>query len=232
MELGLQEPRHTAEQVLDAAGEGGHAVGLELAEVDHVVRLGDGGDELKLPAERPLLHPQGAAGTVQVQRDPPFLGGGRHAGGLIEGLQQAGGIEAAGAVRQGDPPDPQLPQVGGHRLHQQRMGGGSPLGVRPHNQIGLEHHMGLRGDLHPQALEMQGHRLFERLKLVAFGLYTGDPAHGRPSDGGGGVGIAAGDGHRGLPRPLGGQLGQIGHHMLLGAEVAGIHQGDPPVERL
>ena len=54
VELGLQKSRHTAEKVLDPAGEGGHAVGLELAAVDHEIRVRDRVDDVEVAAEGPL----------------------------------------------------------------------------------------------------------------------------------------------------------------------------------
>ena len=160
MQFRFLQAGDTAEEVLHTAGEGGHAVGFELAHRNQQVGLCHRVDDGELSHQAVFLPAQGGEAGVLVEGSSALPGGLGHAAGFVDAVEQRLGVGAAGAVRNGDAGGAPVQQQPGGGFHHQRMGGGGLLGAALHQQVGLEQH-GASGHL-VRGKAALAHHLFQR----------------------------------------------------------------------
>ncbi len=98
MKLGFHQSRNTAKQVLHSATEYRHTVGLQLADVDHQIRLGDRMDNLEGAAQLPVRTGDLSVGDVEIQLRAAFPRGLLHPADSVDSLERLHRIQSPGAV--------------------------------------------------------------------------------------------------------------------------------------
>ena len=134
--LRFLKARNRSEKVLDAAGIAGHGMGLELADVDDIVRLHDRRDEVKAVVGKAFLTVHRLSGAVLVQ--PDAVTDRVHAADVVNPLHMLRRIGAARTLCQGNIFNPLLPEPFRHSLHNQRVGCHRRVRLFRHNEVWLD----------------------------------------------------------------------------------------------
>ena len=139
MKLGLFQPGDHAEQVLDSAGISGHCMSFQLADIDHIVRLHNGRDDVEGMVGKPLRAVHGPGGKIHIELHLRLQLS--HAAGAVNIFHVFGVIEPSGALRKGDVRYALVIQPADHTLDHQRMGGYRVLRLFRHDEVGLNHNL-------------------------------------------------------------------------------------------
>ncbi len=129
-----------AEEIFDPAGITGHGMGLQLGDVDHIIGIQNGCDDMKAVVDEAF--PAGNCPCSKVHIEMQDILKGCNTAGLVEGFHIFGIVESAGAFRKRDIGNAMGAQISGHAADHNRMGRDRINRAFGHDKIGLD------GNLH------------------------------------------------------------------------------------
>ncbi len=133
--LRLFQSRDNAEKIFDASRVAGHGMGFQLTDIDYIVRLQYGSDNMEGMVGKALRAGNRPGGEIHIQFKiwRQLL----YAADIVDIFHIFCVIKPSRAFRKGDIPDPMSVQPPDHSFDYQRMGGDGKFRFFSHNQIRL-----------------------------------------------------------------------------------------------
>ena len=137
MELRLFQSGNRAEQIFDTAGIACHSVSFQLADIDDIIGLKDGRNQMETAVCKSGRAADGAESKISVEACTGFQN--IHAAGVVDSVHTLRVVEPAGTFGDGDIVDAALSEPADDALDHQRMGRCGGGGIFCHDEIGLDH---------------------------------------------------------------------------------------------